>query len=467
MIFFLLLLSAIFYTVPFFISHHFWWLIFLFPVPLLYRTRTQNVSFMHGFLWGCAVFTLHTIGWIYLIANMAGESWTIGLVLGVAMILYQALFPAFLFWSTTKTITFFSIHNAIACLCLWAVALWIFIVWVDWYSLWIFGVQEGYPLMHPLIVLAEKPQLLYLLPIVGKLLLTAFFLLVPMGITILLWYRNWYALLFLCTSALFFWRQPDEARKGVDWGLRIGALLCPPKLYAKDGAKSGIKIKTLPYMICSTTDDPEIIVKIIGNYLKKMVAQEPAIEIIIMPESACNISNFVELPELLQLWNSENIGKAVHIIFGASRQQGDDYYNSLHWVYDGKLQYCYDKKHAMLLTERLSGLMNCDYVRAIYFSEKKPITVSCCERIQLALLKDMSFVPYICSELFFSELPDDCSKESIIVIVNDLLFATYIQKILVLLARLKAIQWQRNIIYVSYAYSLFIDDCGGCKQVNE
>jgi hypothetical protein len=441
-----LFLSAILYALPFFLSHHFWWLIFLFPVLLLYTTRKINFSFIHGYVWGCAVFTLHTFGWIYLIATMAGESWAVGLMLGIALILYQALFPAFLFFCVTKIVTSFSIHNAIARLCLWTIALWLFIVWVDWYSFWIFGVQEGYPLMHPLIVLVQKPELLWLLPIVGKQLLTALFLLVPMSITALLWYRNWRVLLFLCIIFLFFWRQPEESCKGVDWSANI---------------------KTLSCMICSAADDPTVIIKIIGNHLKKMVAQQPEINIIIMPESACDISNFAELSELLQLWNSEHLGRKIHIIFGASRYQGDDYYNALHWVHDGILQHCYDKKHAMLLTERLPGLMNNDYLRSIYFSEKKPITVSSCKRTSLALLKNINFVPYICSELFFNELPDDYSKEPIIAIANDLLFAPYIQKLLVLLARFKAIQWQRNIIYVSYAHSLFIDDCGGCREINE
>ncbi len=446
---FFLLLSAILYAISFWLSHYFWWLIFLFPVPLLYATCTINFSFKDGFLWGCAVFMLHTIGWIYLIAHMAGESWLIGLALGVAMILYQALFPAFLFWSTTKTITFFYIHNACARLCLWSAALWIFIVWVDWYSFWIFGVQEGYPLMHPLIVLAQKPQLLYLLPIFGKQLLTAFFLLVPMSITALLWYRNWQAFLFCCVIVmpwLFYLCCKESESKRMPWHA---------------------KIKTLPCMVCSTTDDPRVIIQIIGSYLKKMVAQQPTLEVIIMPESACNISNFAELSELLQLWNKENVGRTVHFIFGASRYQGDDYYNSLHWVYDGKLQQCYDKKHAMLLTERLFGWMNCDYIRSIYFNVRQPITVASCKRTPLALLQDISFVPYICSELFFTELPDDCNKEPIIAIVNDLLFTPYIQKLLALLAQFKAIQWQRHIIYASYAHSLFIDDCGRCKEINE
>jgi hypothetical protein len=161
------------------------------------------------------------------------------------------------------------------------------------------------------------------------------------------------------------------------------------------------------------------------------------------------------LPELLQLWSSENLEKKIHLIFGASRWQGDEYYNSLHWVYDGNLQHCYDKKHAMLLSERLSGWMNNDFLRSIYFTTRQPITVSCCERIPLVVSQDIT-----------------CSKDPIVAVINDSLFLAsfwthYIQKLLLLLARFKAIQWQRYIVYVSYAHSAFIDDCGGCKEINE
>jgi apolipoprotein N-acyltransferase len=434
-----LFLSAIVYVIPFWLSYHFWWLIFLFPIPLLYIIRTQNLSFMHGYIWGCIVFALHLSGGIYLVADMAGESWPVGLILGIVMVLYQALVPAFLFWCTTRVITVFSITSPIARLLLWTAALWLFIIWVDWYSLSVFGVQEGYPLMHPLIVLANKPELLYLLPIIGKQLLTALFLLVPVSIVLLLWHGNYAALLFMCAIALFM-------NFFLIWGPRIGAL-----------AKSGV-INTLPCMVCSTAQDPTVVIKIIGNQIKKMIAQYPNTEIIIMPESACNVSNFESLSELLQLWNKDNVGKAVHIIFGASRWQNDHYYNSLHWVYDGTLQRCYDKKHAMLLSERLSPWMNNDFFKRMYFNERQPIATSLCERVQLVVSDDISFVPYICSELFFTELPDDMYENvPILAVINDLLFATYIQKLLVLLARFKAMQWQRDIIYVSYTQSLFID----------
>lgn len=341
-------------------------------------------------------------------------------------------------------------QSPIARLCLWTVALWFFIMWVDWYCLWIFGVQEGYPIMHPLILLAQQPRLLCLLPIIGKPLLTGLFLLVPAGIVLVLWYQNSRALLFL-GGVVIFW------------------LFC---LISHDPKKSEpalwrAHIKSLPYMIHSASDDPTVIIKIVSNQIKKLITAYPKTEIIIMPESAFNVSNFAELSELLQLWNEDCLGKPVHIIFGASRREDGNYYNSLHWVYNGVLQRCYDKKHAMLISERLATWMNYDCLKDIYFNARQPIAISCDERQQLFLLHNMSFVPYICSELFFNEWPDDIYDDPIVAIVNDLLFLPYMQKLLTLLARFKAIQWQRDIIYVSYAQSLFIDKWGAIQPMKQ
>src|SRR5260221_9477975 len=118
-----LFLSVILYAIPFIMSDHLWWLIFLFPVPLLYLIRNQNVSFVHGYVWGCMVFALHLSGGIYLVACMAGNEWPVGIALGIAMVLYQALVPAFLFWCITKIIILLSVQSPLLRLCLWALAL--------------------------------------------------------------------------------------------------------------------------------------------------------------------------------------------------------------------------------------------------------------------------------------------------------------------------------------------------------
>ncbi len=444
----LLIFSAVLYALPFLWSAHVWWLIFIFPIPLLYLTRSQNLSFIDGYVWGVIVFLLHLSGGISVVVRLSHESWLVGFLLGISMVLYQALFPAIIFWCTAVIVRFFQLQSPALCLCMWLIALALFIFWTDQYCMWIFGIQEGYPLMHPLILLAQQPCMLVLLPSIGKQLLTMLLLLVPASFVVLLWYKNYCALsffLFICALWL------------------LCCLMCVPHIKQPDWYA---KIKSLPCMAHSCVDNPVVTIKVVGNQLKKIIANYPEVEIIVMPESAFNISNFEDLPELLQLWNADCLGKDIHLVFGTCRAQEGSYYNSLHWVSDGVLQGCFDKKHAMLITERLSDWMNIEYIRTIYFKHGLSIMRSCNDRVQLHM-SDTAFVPYICSELFFNEQPDDnYCQDPIIAIINDtLLQNSYIQNLLVLLARFRAIQWQRDIVYVSYVHSLFINIHGVCINI--
>lgn len=450
---FFLVSSAFLYGISFMYSTILWWLVFLFPVPLLYITHIHNLSFIQGYIWGFIVFSFHLYEGVFIVACLAGDFWWLGFFIGMCMVLYQALLPGFLFYGATTIITYFLIQSSVGRLFLWVGTLFFFICWVDRYSLWIFGVLEGYPLMHPLILLTQQPELLLLLPILGKQLLTVFFLLVPASFVLVLWYKNGKA--FSCFLAICSL-----------WALSWFFGFTSEKLSHLYDA-----IKSLPCMTYCSGVHKEMTMKIVAREVKKILEQYPETNLIIMPESALNITDFEYRPELLQLWHKKHMGKPLHIVFGTCRLQDGNYYNSLHWVYNGKLQACFDKKHAMLMTERLSDWMDCDDMRAIYFKDDISITRSDNQRIVLTIAENISFVPYICSELFFNEYPDDCYPDMpILAIVNDILFKEeergYMKKLLLRLAQFKAIQWQREIVYVSYSESVVIDKWGEIKEMN-
>jgi hypothetical protein len=421
---------------------------------LLYTVRTENLSFIHGHVWGLITFSLHFSGIIGVIAAMAGTAWWIGCLLGLILVLYQALSAGVLFWCAALIAHYYKITSAIGRLSLWSVALLIFIVWTDWYSLWVFGIKEGYPLMHPLLPLAEHPQLLILLPIVSKTVMLMLLLLFSATLVALLWLHNSKAFmvwLLSCVPWIMCW------------------FIAVPTLYKPMWLNS---IKTIPYMAQTTSDNPLCMMKIAARELRKVITHYPAASIIIMPESAFNCTVLSQSPELLQLWGENHIGKAVHIIFGSFRWHEGNYYNALHWIYNGKLQQCFDKRHAMLISERL-GWLNCfSAVQTTYFDGVPLTTIATHERAQLCLSDEFSCVPYICSELFFNEYPDDVYRDTpIIALVNDTPFlpwyASYIRYILLLMARFKAIQWQRDIVYVAYTCSLFVNAHGMIAEINE
>lgn len=451
---FLLCLSAFLYPLPFLFTQHFWWLIFFFPIPLLYITRTENLSFIHGYVWGVITFSLHLSGGIYVIACMARESCLVGVLIGVIMILYQALSVALLFWCATLIARFFVLKSPIIRLCLWTAALALFIMWTDGYCLSIFGIKEGYPLMHPLIPLAQCSQLLLLLPILGKSLLPLLFLLFPACCVALLWFKNGKALLVWAVVCIPWI---------VSWCSTAPKMQKPPWL---------AQIKTISYMAYSRVANPVAMMKVAGNELKKVIAQYPETTIIIMPESAFNCSVLAHQAELLSLWNEHCLGKAVHLIFGSFRQHKGDYCNTALWVYNGELQQCFDKRHAMLVTERLTWMMKFPVLQRAYFDNTSETTIACNDRPILRINNDFSCIPYICSELFFNEYPDDIHGDlPIVVLVNDTSFlrpyALYIQNLLLLVACVKAIIWQRDILYVSYTRSVFINKRGVIVEIND
>jgi apolipoprotein N-acyltransferase len=205
--------------------------------------------------------------------------------------------------------------------------------------------------------------------------------------------------------------------------------------------------------------------RILMHHIKKLTATYPETSIIIMPESALDIIDH----NILGKFHEAYLQKPLHLICGACHHQDQNYYNSLYWIHNGALQVRFDKKHVMLMTERLADWMNVDWLRKIYFKDDVSITRSCNERKLLQISESVAFVPYICSELFFNEYPDDCYHDKpIIAIVNDtLLIDSYMQDLLLLLAQFKAIQWQRHIVYVSYGASIFINKQGMVKEINE
>jgi len=446
----LLMMSAVLYALPFLFTERLWWVVFLFPVPLFYLGNKTTLFFIQGFVWGFIAFLMHMSGEIWVLMMMSHEWWLVGLMLGILMVLYYALLCGACFWITGYGIQFFEVKRPIFRLGMWFVALELLIIGIDEYSLWIFGVQEGYPLIHPLLLLVHKPFLLYLLPCLGKYLLTMLFLLVSFSLTVLIIYKNGKALLLVC-CVVGVWL--------LGWGQAVSQ---EPVLWQR-------RIQSVPCMVYSTGNDPLVAIKIIASHLKKIIDKYPETDIIIMPESSCNIENVADISELLLLWSDAYIGKKIHFLFGASCWRDGKYYNSLHWIYNGVLQDCFHKKHAMLISERLPCWLDNDYVRALYFSTSPPIEVCDCPRKKLILDNDV-FIPYICSEFFFNERADEYAEVPLIVVVNDSLFTSsiyslYISRLLILLARFKAIQWQRDIVYISYTESLFIDKKGNYREV--
>jgi apolipoprotein N-acyltransferase len=450
--FLLVLLSAVVYAVPFLYSVYLWWLVFLFPIPLLYAARKDNVGFKQGFLWAFFSFLVHGSGGVSVVAHMAHEYWGWGVVLGLSIVIYQAICVGLIFWLFQLCIRFFMIHDVLSKLCINTVMLAFVIFWIDRGSFCIFGIIEGYPLMHPLILLTQHPPLLFLLPFVGKQLLTVVFLCFATSVVCFLLFKNKIACLYVLFAV-----SP--------WILStmLYSPVVPEPSWVKD-------IVAFPHMTLCKTLYPVSMVKSMAQQMSTVLVEYPHAECIVMPESAFDSEVLSTVPDLLALWSEQYIGRPIHIVFGASRVCDGNYYNCGYWLYNGVLQECFDKRHTMVLSERIPDWLNCNAVRSMYRAN------GCCEvacgvsNRSAISMNGRVLVPYLCSELFFNDYSD--GFEPILVLVNDSVFVEsrcsgYIQDLLLMLACFKALMWQRDIVYVSYVYTVFIDKKGKICQLQQ
>jgi apolipoprotein N-acyltransferase len=197
--------------------------------------------------------------------------------------------------------------------------------------------------------------------------------------------------------------------------------------------------------------------------IAQLIAQNPDVSCIIIPESAFHAADILEKEEACQCLNEKNMGKCIDIIVGSFRKTDNHYYNTAYHLNDGKVVDYFDKRHAMALTERVPRILQgLSFLDDLYAPGEPPIDPSDNPRTPLVLHNDLQFIPYICSELFFNHLPDDQYPDvPILSLTNDVwIELSYIQELMIKAAQLRAIQWQRYIVYVSYAFAELITPSG-------
>ncbi len=435
------LLSAILFGAPVLSSNYTWPLVFLFAIPLLYVALYNHLSFFHGYLWGIIAFSVHTCSVFWGMDTLADGSIAARMLPMLLIVSFLSLFSLTWFLINTLLIRFFNIHTITQKLILWVITYWLFILVMEKYCFWIFVRPEGYFLFNPLFVLAEKPQLLTLLPYFGK---------------------SFLLLLVLCFAGSLVYAYVKKSATSLlvvliftaPWFL---SLLIPiPKTEAPVWLK---KVAPLPVIIREMVNLHKQAL-ITQELLKKTADQYKEAELIIMPESSMQCSHLSTTPSMCALWSEKELGRPLHIIIGSFRWDGPDYRNTLHWCYNGTLQKIFDKRHAMLLTEQIPPTFKMNVLEDLFFKTFSQVTPSTKPRPTFDVFPEVSFIPYICSELFFNDQPDDDYKKgtTILATTNDFWCKdTNIAHLMNLAARFRAIQWQRNILYISFLYAKYYD----------
>jgi len=435
----LLLFSSIVYALPFVSSIQYWPVVFLFPVPLFFCLLTQRCGFKAGLLWGSASVGLHLAGVFYSIMHMAQGSLMHKIVPWVGGTLYFGVYIGIWFWLTTYIIS--KIKRYIPYI--WLASIWLLFVSFDYGCLSVFNRVEGLFLLNPLLPLAECVPLLRLMAYITKPGLLLLFFVIPwagvLGYLTKKW--RWY-----CMSAIGI----------IVW---VGTCFLPARFTEVPPWLSHIGFITESFYEVSGNqlENAPLLGVAVKERVTRLLKKQPQVELIVLPESSLVECPLAECEKALAYWTHEKLGKKVTLVVGAFRRDHKGLHNALHVIRDGHIVDVFEKRHAMLLTEHIAPWWDFGFLHDLYFKDWGLLTVSTNERKPLPLLPEQSFVPYICSELFFNPFPDDTYREPILVVCNDIwVKAPYIRRLMVLESRLKAVQWQRFILYVSFFYAAYM-----------
>lgn len=437
------ILSGILCSIPFIEPTYLWPLIFIFPLPIFLnqKTITQN-AFLHGYIWGLINLSIQLSGINSALLTITNGPISIRIIIPLLLVCIQSLIPALLFFLGSKIIQHYSLSNYIIILIQSAIFI-LFFLYFEYSCLWFTGTIEGYSLAHLIIPLMHLPFFRLILAHSHHLIMLIFIMSIP-TVCVLLWNKkkNKYIIIFLfCIfiSTIYAIQSFNPKPKN------------PPAWISK--------IVALPFVFY-VPHNMTFLMKAVAQELKKIVHRYPETSLVVMPESALYCS-FLHLKELTNLLSAKEVSKPLHFIAGSFSFSNNQYHNALYWIDNGILKNCYYKRHTMFLTERIPLWLRETFVEKIFFSQSPIIAQSMNQRPLLHITYEMKLVPYICSELFFNQKPDDSFEQyPILAITNDRNFLPYISDLMVRHAQKIAVIWNRPIIYVSFLHHVYIDTDG-------
>lgn len=430
-----LIIAGICYTIPFINPSHLWWLIFLFPVFLFKALYHAKIRLIPLFVWSFIVSGIHLLPLADAIISMTSAPLMFQVLPTALSIFYGAFYPyTFLVCSQSAMRLVSSMYGK---LCIFTLALWAYLLSMEYLLFWVFGRVEGYTFSNPLLPLISLPTLLAALHWIGMPWMLLWYSISTAPIILFIKHRSTTSLGVLLITALF-WILPASIAPSYlspTWLKQVGHLpiMIPETMSAERGAM------------------------LIAHEIALLHVKHPGLQLVVMPESAWNGSALTSIPYLLALSKIA----VPHVIIGSFAGENDRYYNSLYWFLSGTQMDRFDKRHAVPYTERIpyGGRHLCN---RLFFEKSPPLTTSTKPHIPIRITNTWHLVPYICSELFCNNSPyDPESTCPILATCNDWWFSMkWFQKLMLMTAQLRALQWNRPILYIAFHHAYYIDPAG-------
>jgi apolipoprotein N-acyltransferase len=412
MVIFRVICSALMHSVAFVWPCSMGWLIFISLLPL--QGLKPSRPMVAGFFWGALYYGLMLVGLVPFLHTFIPKHYI--------LIPYSALV---IYFSTISACWFYAAQRwgwLISTLCYYA--------YLQFFCLIPFGQFNGIPLTCPIVPLAHYTWAVQATSTIGVLGLTAV-------LVILQWSLTQSRLSWLVPCAFFLpFLQGLLVHQAAPHNLGI-AYVAP------------VTGQSLPCDVAQTLADRIAMVR----------SRYPTATTIVFPEGTfqCLLHKIPAAIDIL----AQAAGPA-QLVLGSHRQEGHCFYNCMYTLKEGVLQHCYDKVRCVPFAEYipwpwsqipgLSGLCLQGY------EELTPSTAG----TQVCLLAAGTVIPQICYDLYFCphrpNAPDDIP---ILLLTNDAWYPAYLQELLLLLARVRAIAWGRDIWYVAHTRGLWLGKKGG------
>lgn len=428
-----LFIAGICYLLPFYLPV-LWPLLWLFPSFLFLGIQKKNCFSLS--IWCSVVSCIHLLPiYLALIAMASGPLW----MKLIGPWFFSAYVSSYFFaWLLLAQYKLKRLSSLYAQLFFWTLALWLFLLSLDYLFLWPFGRLEGVPFFNPLLPMAYAPSMLSPLS----------YLPFPL---VLLWYCAITSIICLCLN---------NARSGM---IALTLSIAPWLLLVFDAPKPTppkwlARVGHLPLSMPSSfsLNAAQTLIK---YELATLTKKHPQLQLVIMPESSWNSGLLSKRPLLQQCHN-----QITDLIIGSFAHENSGYYNCLYWYHAGICMQQHQKRHAIPFAER--PIWNTDFLSSkLYFHKNAPLSPSCKPRRELKLKGLPSLIPYICSDFFCNPNLDNHVCHTILLTANDVWFIPHFQKLMVLAARFRAIQWRRPLLYIAYYHAGYFDEYGNGASI--
>ena len=413
---------------------HSWWCSFIFLIPLYYAMLKFSITFQHGFIWGIVAYSLLYSFMMFVLLDYAQGTWRL---LGFPLfVLYGACSSALWFYFTHLSVRVCGRKRVF----LWLMSTVVYFWWVDTGTFIIFGIYEGNSLFFPLLSFMQMPGLLYSMYWVSKHIV--FLWLCVCSMMSALWlhtFRIYYLIIAICLYLLFFIGNfLQHVEKPPAWLLRVGVI---QPHYESSAIQQAREITYDMIRLCK---------------------RYPIIQCIFAPEStfAYPLNIHVQAQEM---WHDNVLTDQVSLCLGGYRSEQQTIYNSLFVLKNDHTMMWHDKQHLCCFTEHIPPLWSyIPGVPTLFLHEKECFTKGCGQRQPINIPLVGFFVPYLCSELLLSnELQDKYTAVPIVCLANDSWFKkNYMPRLMLMQAQLKALEWNRPVLYVAYRFAVWIDKYG-------